>query len=83
MKTAINAMCVVAGTALLGRSGDMFPTLQGKVRVGVTLAISDMGASAGGFDSPLAPPLSHADKRKTGELRSTGHSSCVMADIIG
>ena len=39
MKTAINAMCVVAGTALLGRSGDMFPTLQGKARVGVALAV--------------------------------------------
>lgn len=39
MKTAINTMCVVAGTALLGRSGDMFPTLQGKARVGVTLTV--------------------------------------------
>jgi hypothetical protein len=29
MTLAIKMICVVAGTALLGRSGDMFPTLQG------------------------------------------------------
>ncbi len=37
MKAIINLVCVVAGTALLGRSGDVFPTLQGKARVGLGL----------------------------------------------
>ena len=56
MMTAVQVICVVAGTALLGRSGDMFPILQGNARGGVALTVSDMGVSAGGFDSPLAPP---------------------------
>ena len=37
--TAIQAICVVAGTALLGRSGDMFPTLQGNAWIGAALAV--------------------------------------------
>ncbi|MBF0475627.1 MAG: hypothetical protein HQK59_07285 [Deltaproteobacteria bacterium] len=39
METTINVMCVVAGIALLGRSGDMFPILQGKARVGMIIAV--------------------------------------------
>lgn len=39
MTTAIKAICVVAGTALLGRSGDMFPTLQGNAWIGAALAV--------------------------------------------
>ena len=39
MKTTIYSICVAAGTALLGRSGDMFPTLQGNACTNLTLAV--------------------------------------------
>ena len=46
MKTAIKTMCVVAGTALPGRSGDRFPTLQGKSIAWCSSRLSDIGVSA-------------------------------------
>ena len=35
----ISLICVVAGTALLGRSGDVFPILQGSARIGASPAV--------------------------------------------
>ena len=39
MMKIISLMCVVAGTALLGRSGDVFPMLQGSARIDVGPAV--------------------------------------------
>ena len=39
MTTIIQMMCVVAATALLGRSVDMFPKLQGDARIAVALSV--------------------------------------------
>jgi hypothetical protein len=57
MISNILMMCVVAGTALLGRSGDMFPRLREGRHVGSRRTSFRYGRSVGGFNSPLAPPV--------------------------
>lgn len=53
--TAILVMSVVAGAALLGRSGDIFPKLQGSGLSNASLIV-DIREQRRGFDSPFAPP---------------------------
>ena len=56
MKTTIKVMCVVAGTALLGWSGDIVSILQENTHTEGAFTVTVRERAQGGFDSPLAPP---------------------------